>query len=325
MRYMLLQQFYAISRPKSNLAADREWTLDDPRALTQLMGDLAAYGQQIGEDKILYRSCGIVARDRYGVFCTTEWVTSPIQAAALECDLRRRLTRTSREVEVEGDDTHFALSSSGEAPSDYIYQEFYEPDTVTWEGLFDHDGRPRPAWDRLIIPFLLVRRLLISSTAFCPEAPAALELAKSFRGSRVQNLVDSEDDSALVWIPNRQRAMVVVTIGDLYPFGRLTAISLAETALCLITAARFVGDTGIDLTLANPIQAFRDFYANPNDILVEMADGRSLSASELLTEIGAFLAEGLAKATGVPGMPEILLTLRGSLHWLDTLQRQQEN
>ncbi len=312
MRYMLAQQLYVASRRRSSLQVDGAWTLDAPGALSGLMDYLGEFGERRDENRVKYHLIGIIQRDDYGVVCMTDWTGNPIRTATLERDLQRRARPWLKDLKIEGHEVRVIPSDSPDAPADYVYQEYYAPDEITWSSLFE-DKRPREVWSRLIIPFLLIRRWLISSMAYRPQSAQAAELAGSPRGSRIREVFSHDDDEALVWMPSDNDCFAI-TIGDVYPFGRLTALSLAETAAFLIVAGRFGDQAKSDFTLADPVQAFGSYYKRPAEVPVELADGRVLSGDQLAAGLTSFMVSYLNQVLDVPGIADIVHTVVGSSH-----------
>src|SRR6516162_5189094 len=106
MRYMLGQQLYVILRRRPDFDPNQEWVIDHPASLNWLLEHLALLGTRRDENAVQYKSVGTIRRNTYGVFCLTEWTSSPIHTTVLERDLQRKVRWSVLGQGIEGYDTY---------------------------------------------------------------------------------------------------------------------------------------------------------------------------------------------------------------------------
>ena len=151
---------------------------------------------------------------------------------------------------------------------------------------------------RVLLPYLAVRRALISCLAFRPGTLQADELARTVGMDHLKYLMCHGCDSpcSAVLRPHyvdgemRQVSGLTVNLGDDYRFGRLTSATLANTSLLLYAASSgFLDD--LDLTFSDPLGCIKGFAVAPFAYRALLQDGRRLAAMEIMWPVMSRMIE----------------------------------
>lgn len=184
------------------------------------------------------------------------------------------------------------------------FEDQYLLAPAEYAGLFGPEGKPKMAWRQLIVPYLVVRRLLLGSTIFRQDSgldvshakiPQPLDLRPPFSGPGGSNR------RSMVYLhpqPEKGERVVSIRNGEDYYFTRMLATTLAQTAIILITSA-FNPVVDVDCSLADPVGALIAVSRDPKGARVELTDG---SYVEFL-QLGRALLES---ARGVKNAREAL-------------------
>ena len=235
----------------------------------------------------------------------TAWTNSPVTAALYDRELDNAIRIFLLFLD-EGADKLFLATHRDEAPSDDLAapEESYtfsmgDPRRFQLRELVNDEGFVT----RVLLPYLAVRRALISCLAFRPGTLQATELSCTIGTRHLKCLMCSGCGfpcSAvlhpyLIDEEAEQVSALAFNLGDDYRFGRLTAATLANTSLLFLAAVDGFFDR-LDLTLRDPLGSINGFAAAPFAYRASLQDGRSLAAMEIMWPIISCMMEFM-KAT----------------------------
>lgn len=235
----------------------------------------------------------------------TAWTTSPVPAALYDLELENALKTLWLYLDEPDDKLELIIHRTSEGPDIAAPEESYavsgdETAVALLRGLAD-DGGFR---DRVLLPYLAVRRAFISCLAFRLGTSRADDLARSVGTSYLQRIMCrgcTFPCSALIrthpFIDQDEEGYeLTINLGDSYRFGRLTAATLANTSVLIQAAAKGFLD-GVDLAFSNPLDAIRGIGVAPFAYRTALRDGRTLRAMD----IAAIVMERLNEFIGTAG------------------------
>lgn len=298
MRYRFTREVGVFIPPQSRLwlpSGQAEWIRAPEEVLHSI---LHRFSETIGTAKspdrvvIAHENEFFISQAR--LWYRTAWTSSPVAAALYDRELDNALEIFFLSLDEATDKirliTHRENAAGRDlaAPEENYTASAENPTRALPGDLVKEEG----FMTRVLLPYLAVRRALISYLAFRPGTLQAKELACAAGTDHLKCLVCHGcvlPCSAVLRLHSvgedtEQIPGVVVNLGDDYRFGRLTAATLANTSLLFYAAANgFFED--VDLTLTDPLKSINGFAVAPFTYRALLRDGRRLAAMEIMSPI----------------------------------------